>query len=73
MLVGTFSVVNTVWAWNILGFLVGGLRLRVSPQLDGKELRNVEYRLTSDLPWVTWRQKIGSGVRIPGSLFSLQN
>lgn len=45
--------------------------LQVSPQLDGKEFRNVEDRPTSDLSGVTQGQKIGPHVVICRSLFSV--
>lgn len=44
--------------------------LQVFPQLDGKELRNAEHRLTSDLCRVSQRQTLESSVIVHGSFFS---
>lgn len=44
--------------------------LKVFPQPDGKEFRNVERRLTADLSGVTQKQKIGPRAVIQRSLFS---
>ena len=52
---------------------MGGLTLTVFPQLDGEEFRNVEHRLTYDLPGVKQRHEVRPCARIHGSLFSSWN